>query len=66
LRALGETNALIHRTRGLTRRAVLLRAAEIYRERFGAGDGRIPATFDVLFLTGWAPAAGQPAPSSTH
>lgn len=62
LRALGETNALVHRARGLTRRTVLLRAAGIYRERFGDGDGRIPASFEVLFLTGWAPAAGQKPP----
>jgi SAM-dependent methyltransferase len=62
LRALGETNSLRHRPRGLTRRAVLLRAAEIYRDRFGDAAGRIPASFRILYLTGWAPAAGQPVP----
>src|SRR5580658_5252962 len=62
LRALGETNALRDRARCFTRRAVLLRAAEIYRECFGAADGRIPASFQVITLTAWAPAEGQPRP----
>jgi NADH dehydrogenase [ubiquinone] 1 alpha subcomplex assembly factor 5 len=62
LRALGETNALRHRGRGFTRRAVLLRAAQIYRDRFGDAAGRIPASFQIITLTGWAPAASQPRP----
>lgn len=62
LRALGETNALRHRGRGLTRRAVLFRAAEIYRDRFGDASGRIPASFQLITLTGWAPAESQPQP----
>jgi hypothetical protein len=37
------------------RRATLARAALLYAERFGLPDGRIPATFEILFLTGWAP-----------
>ena len=47
-----------HRTRialAATRRATLARAAALYAERFGLPDGRIPATFEILFLTGWAP-----------
>jgi SAM-dependent methyltransferase len=55
LRGMGETNALSARRRGLTRRATLARAAALYAERFAGPDGRIPATFEVLFLTGWAP-----------
>jgi SAM-dependent methyltransferase len=62
LRALGETNALRHRQRGFTRRAVLLRAAELYRARFGDAAGRIPASFQIITLTGWAPAESQPRP----
>ena len=58
----GETNALRHRGRGFTRRAVLLRAAQIYRDRFGDAAGRIPASFQIITLTGWAPAASQPRP----
>ncbi|MDU8910873.1 SAM-dependent methyltransferase [Aestuariicoccus sp. MJ-SS9] len=61
LRAMGETNALSQRLRHPTRRAVLLRAAELYAQSFGQ-DGRIPATFEIITLTGWAPAAGQPQP----
>jgi NADH dehydrogenase [ubiquinone] 1 alpha subcomplex assembly factor 5 len=54
LRGMGETNALAARRRFLSR-ATLARAGAIYAERFGTGDGRIEATFEVLFLTGWAP-----------
>ena len=38
------------------------RAAEIYAERFGQDDNRIPARFQVIYLTGWAPATNQPEP----
>lgn len=54
LRGMGETNALATRRRFLSR-ATLARAGAIYAERFGTGDGRITATFEVLFLTAWAP-----------
>jgi SAM-dependent methyltransferase len=62
LRAMGETNALRDRRRGLTRRATLMRMAEIYRELYGTADGRIPATFEIVTLTAWAPHASQPKP----
>jgi NADH dehydrogenase [ubiquinone] 1 alpha subcomplex assembly factor 5 len=55
LRAMGESNALIERRRGLTRRATLARAGEIYRSRFPAPGGRIRAGFQVISLTAWAP-----------
>jgi len=55
LRGMGETNALAARRRTPLRRATLARAAALYAERFGLPDGRIPATFEILFLTGWAP-----------
>ena len=41
---------------------MLTRAFEIYAERFGDADGRLPATFEIVSLTGWAPAASQPKP----
>ena len=62
LRGLAQTNALLARRRTPTRRATLLRAAEIYRDRHGHGAGRLPATFEVLYLTGWAPHASQQRP----
>lgn len=62
LRAMGEGNALAARLRHPTRRAVFLRAAQIYRDRWGRADGRIPATFEIIVLTGWAPGAGQQQP----
>jgi hypothetical protein len=55
LRGMGETNALSARRRTPLRRSTLARAAALYTERYGLSDGRIPATFEILFLTGWAP-----------
>ena len=60
LRGMGETNVLRERRRAPTRRATLMAAADCYRSQFAGGDGRAPATFQILSLTGWAPAAGQP------
>jgi NADH dehydrogenase [ubiquinone] 1 alpha subcomplex assembly factor 5 len=62
LRGMGETNALSARRRGGLRRATLARTAVIYAERFGDAAGRIPATFEIMFLCGWAPHPGQPRP----
>ncbi|TCK99895.1 hypothetical protein BXY66_3599 [Shimia isoporae] len=61
LRSMGETNALHQRLRKPTRRQVLIRAAEIYVNSF-MENGRIPATFDMVFMTGWAPDDSQPQP----
>jgi SAM-dependent methyltransferase len=55
LRGMGETNALSARRRTPLRRNTFARAAALYADRFGLPDGRIPATFEILFLTGWAP-----------
>jgi SAM-dependent methyltransferase len=62
LRAMGETNILAGRRRAPLRRATLARACEIYAQAFPAPEGRVAATFEVVFLTGWAPAEGQPKP----
>lgn len=62
LRLMGETNALSARRRSFLRRTTLARAALIYAERFAEPDGRIPATFEVLYLCGWAPHPSQPKP----
>ena len=61
LRAMGETSALADRGRPLSR-AVLLRACEIYQQRFGQPDGKVPATFDLVTLTGWSPHESQQKP----
>ena len=62
LRAMGETNAVAERLRQPTRRAMLMRAAELYFARFSDDDGRIRATFQILTLTGWAPHSSQQKP----
>ena len=61
LRAMGETNALSRRRRHFTSRAVFARATELYLQRYAKGD-RIPATFDVIYLTGWSPHDSQQKP----
>lgn len=70
LRGMGEGNAIDARRKGMTPRAVFLRAAEIYQARHAEPDGRIPASFQVLYLTGWAPDVSQQQPlrpgSATH
>jgi SAM-dependent methyltransferase len=62
LRRMGATNVLVERRRTPTRRATLLRMAQIYAERFSDADGRIRATFDVIWLSGWAPHESQQKP----
>jgi SAM-dependent methyltransferase len=62
LRGMGETNCLVERRRAMSRRDVLLRAAALYAERFAGADGRITASFEIVTLTGWAPAPSQPRP----
>jgi NADH dehydrogenase [ubiquinone] 1 alpha subcomplex assembly factor 5 len=62
LRHMGETNALYRRSLNFTPRSLLACAFELYQERYGLPDGRIPATFDVITLTGWAPHESQPSP----
>ena len=62
LRRMGATNILIERRRTPTRRATMLRMAQIYGERFSDSDGRIRATFDVIWLSGWAPHESQQKP----
>lgn len=70
LRGMGEGNALAARLRRPTRSAVFAQAEKVYRAAFGTPDGRIPATFDIVTLTGWAPAPDQQQPqrpgSATH
>jgi SAM-dependent methyltransferase len=62
LRRMGATNVLVERRRTPTRRATLSRMAQIYAERFADADGRLRATFDVIWLSGWAPHASQQQP----
>ncbi len=62
LRRMGATNVLVERRKSPSRRATLLRMAQIYSERFADPDGRIRATFDIVWLLGWAPDASQPKP----
>jgi len=61
LRAMGETNQLAGAIRPLTR-GIAARAAALYAERYGDADGRIPATFEIVNLAGWAPHESQQKP----
>src|SRR4051812_27371836 len=62
IRRMGAGNVLIERRRTPSRRTTLLRMADIYSERFADADGRIRATFDVIWLSGWAPHESQQKP----
>jgi SAM-dependent methyltransferase len=62
LRRMGATNALLDRRRTPLRRATLMRMAEIYAQRFADADGRVRATFEILWLSGWAPHPRQQQP----
>jgi len=62
VRAMGASNMLLARRRHPVTRRLLFRAAEIYSERFAGPGGRMPATFEILTLTAWAPDESQPKP----
>lgn len=62
LRAMGLTNVLVDRRRTPLRRDTLLRAAALYAERFADPDGRLRASFEILWLSGWAPHESQQKP----
>ena len=62
LRGMGETNALMAKSSKFLRRDVLMRTCEIYQSEFGLKNGRIPATFQIMYLTGWHPHESQQKP----
>lgn len=62
LRRMAATNPLIERRRVPLKRATIMRMAEVYAERFSDPDGRIRATFDVVWMSGWAPDESQQKP----
>ncbi len=62
LRAMGAGNFLLKRSRKPDRRELFLRAAQVYAERFSDPDGRIRATFSIIWMSGWAPHESQPKP----
>ncbi len=62
LRGMGESNAVLARRKTFSRRETLMAAAARYRDAFADADGRVPATFQVIYMTGWAPDPSQPRP----
>lgn len=70
LRAMGAANPLVERSRRPSSRRLFLRAAEIYAERHADPDGRLRATFEIVWASGWAPHDSQQKPlapgSATH
>jgi NADH dehydrogenase [ubiquinone] 1 alpha subcomplex assembly factor 5 len=62
LRAMGESNAVAEQRKGFTSRALIMEAAARYQAQFGDADGRVPATFQVIYLTAWAPDVSQQQP----
>ncbi len=61
-RRMGATNVLIERRRQPLRRTTLLRIAQLYAERFADLDGKLRATFDIVWLSGWVPHPSQQQP----
>ena len=59
LRGMGESNAVLLSRKGFTRRRTLAAAAKRYRELYAGADGRVPASFQIVTLTGWAPDPSQ-------
>jgi hypothetical protein len=62
LRAMGMSNPLMDRSRKPMSRTTLLRAAELYQQRYSDPDGRIRATFNIIYASGWAPHENQQKP----
>ena len=62
LRFMGEGNALIERPRHFTPRSLFLKTGELYAQKFSEPDGRIPASFEIIFMLGWAPHDSQQKP----
>jgi len=62
LRRMGATNVLIERRRGGLRRQTLKRLVEVYAERFADPGGRLRASFDIIWVSGWAPHESQQQP----
>jgi len=62
LRRMGETSVLLDRSRKPLSRKVLFRAMALYAERFAEADGKVPATFEIVSVTGWAPHESQQKP----
>ena len=62
LRAMGATNVLVERARKPATRGLFMRAADIYAQRFADPDGRLRATFEIVWLSGWAPHESQQKP----
>jgi len=59
---MAATNALVERRRTPLRRTTLLRMVETYAARFADADGRVRASFDIVWMSGWAPHASQQQP----
>jgi SAM-dependent methyltransferase len=62
LRAMGETNVLVERSRRPLSRSTLATAMKHYAAHHADADGRLRATFDIMYLTGWAPHESQQQP----
>ena len=62
LRLMGEGNTLVKRSKSFNNRKLLMRAAELYQEKYSEADGKIVATFEVIFIAGWSPHESQQKP----
>ncbi len=63
LREMGEANALLHARKSFTPCSLLMSAADWYLREYSDAEGRIPATFELVTLTGWKSHASQQKPA---
>jgi len=70
LRSMGLTNVLKDQLSNGFTKNILFKAAQIYQEKYGLEQGKIAATFQVIWLSGWSPHESQQQPlkpgSATH
>lgn len=62
LRGMGESNTIAARGRAFAGKEMWLEAENIYRKKFAEADGRLPTTFEIIFLSGWSPHESQQKP----
>jgi hypothetical protein len=59
---MGENNIIAARSRTNPGKAFFAEAAQHYAENYAEKDGRIVASFEILYLLGWAPHESQQKP----
>ncbi len=62
IKGMGESNTILDRSKAPTSKEFFMKTAQLYQDKYAQNDGRIVASFEVIFLLGWAPHASQQKP----